>query len=91
MATNAVWVKVDGERVVPALQEAREKLDSVPGELVLDFSSVHRVAPGALRAMEELADAVDGKGTKVVLRGVNIDIYKVLKLMKLSPRFAFRT
>ena len=41
--------------------------------------------------MENLADTVDGKGTKVVLRGVNIDIYKVLKLMKLSPRFAFRT
>jgi anti-anti-sigma regulatory factor len=91
MATDPVWVKVDGDRVVHALQDAREKLDSVQGEVVLDFSSVHRIDPGALRAMEEIADAVDGKGTKVVLRGVNIDIYKVLKLMKLAPRFAFRT
>ena len=91
MSTNSVWVKVDGDRVVLALQEAREKLGSVQGELVLDFSSVHRIDPESLRAMEKIADTVDGNGTKVVLRGVNIDIYKVLKLMKLSPRFAFRT
>jgi anti-anti-sigma regulatory factor len=91
MATDPVWVKVDGDRVVQALQDAREKLDRVQGEVVLDFSSVQRIDPGALRAMEEIADAVDGKGTQVVLRGVNIDIYKVLKLMKLAQRFAFRT
>ncbi len=91
MSTNSVWVKVDGDRVVLALQEAREKLGSVQGELVLDFSSVRRIDPESLRTMEKIADTVDGNGTKVVLRGVNIDIYKVLKLMKLSPRFAFRT
>ena len=50
MATNGVWVKVDGERVVQALQEAREKLGSVQGELVLDFSSVHRIDPESLRS-----------------------------------------
>jgi len=91
METNAVWVKVDEERLVHALQEAREKLQNVQGEVILDFSSVHRIDPESLRAMEKIADVVDGNGTKVVLRGVNIDIYKVLKLMKLSPRFAFRT
>jgi len=90
MTTNPVWVKVDGERVVHALRDVCERLDSVQGEVVLDFSSVHRIDPAALRAMEEMADAVDGKGwAKVVLRGVNIDIYKVLKLMKLAPRFAY--
>ena len=90
MATNTVWVKVDGERVAEALQEARKKLDSAQGEVVLDFSSVHRIDPGSLRAMECFADTVDGTSTKVVLRGVNIDIYKVLKLVMLAPRFAFR-
>jgi hypothetical protein len=39
--------------------------------------------------MEALAGAADDKGIKVVLRGVNVDIYKVLKLAKLSSRFAF--
>jgi len=91
MATNAVWVKVDGGRVVQSLHEAREKVAGAQAEVVLDFSSVCRVDAGALRAMEGIADAVDGDRTKVVLRGVNIDIYKVLKLMKLAPRFAFRT
>lgn len=91
MATSALWVKVDEERVSQALLEAGENLGGADAEVVLDFSSVHRIEPAALRAMEHLADAVEGKGTKVVLRGVNIDIYKVLKLMRLVPRFAFRT
>ena len=31
----------------------------------------------------------DEKGVKVVLRGVNVDVYKVLKLVKLASRFSF--
>jgi anti-anti-sigma regulatory factor len=91
MAMLAVWIKIDGERVVHALQEAREKLDSAEGEVVLEFSSVHRIDPSALRAMEELAGMADDKAVKVVLRGVNVGIYKVLKLVKLAPRFSFVT
>ncbi len=87
MPMNAVWLKIDGERVVHALQEALKKLDGAGGEVVLDFSSVHRINPSALRTMENLAD----KAAKVGLRGVNVDIYKVLKLMKLAPRFSFLT
>jgi hypothetical protein len=41
--------------------------------------------------MENLAKSADDKATKVVLRGVNVDIYKVLKLMKLTRRFSFLT
>jgi len=88
MPANAVWLKIDGERVLHALQEAVEKLDGAGGEVVLDFSSVHRIDTSALRAMENLASTVDGK-VKVALQGVNVDIYKVLKLMKLAPRFSF--
>jgi anti-anti-sigma regulatory factor len=88
MLVNAVWLKIDGERVVPALQEALEKLHGGGGEVVLDFSSVHRIDPSALRAMENFASTVDGKA-RVALHGVNIDVYKVLKLMKLAPRFSF--
>ena len=39
--------------------------------------------------MEELARLADEKAVKIVLRGVNVDVYKVLKLVKLSPRFNF--
>jgi anti-anti-sigma regulatory factor len=91
MATNDVWVKVDGERVVQAFEEAGEKLADAPAEVVLDFSSVLRIDPSALRAINDFAARVDGKTTQIILTSVNINIYKVLKLMKLTPRFAFRT
>jgi len=87
---SALSLKVDGNGVAHALQAVQEKLKVAQGEVVLDFSSVCRVDPAALRAMESLADTVDGNGTKVVLRAVNVDIYKVLKLMKLAARFSFR-
>ena len=91
MPTNAVWLSIDGERVAPALQEAIEKLDGGGGEVVLDFSLVHRVDTGALIVMEKLARVADGKSVRVVLRGVNVAIYKALKLAKLAPRFTFVT
>jgi len=89
MAMMAVWLKIDEERVVQALQEAGEKLDSTEGEVVLDFSSVRRIDPGVLRGMEAFAGIADGKGVKAVLRGVNVGVYKVLKLVKLTSRFSF--
>jgi len=89
MAMIAVLLRIDGERVVDALQEAREKLDGAGGEVVLDFSSVRRIDPSALRAMEKFAGTAADKAVKVVLRGVNVEIYKVLKLVKLAPRFSF--
>ena len=89
MAVIAVWLHIDEERIVPALQEAQEKLDRVEGEVALDFSSVRRIDPGALRAMEQFADVADIKGVKVVLRGVDVGVYKVLKLVNLASRFSF--
>jgi anti-anti-sigma regulatory factor len=89
MAMIALQQKIDGERVAPSLDEARGKLDGTAGEMVLDFSSVCRIDARALRAMEELAAAAESKGIKLVLRGASIDVYRVLKLMKLAPRFSF--
>ena len=89
MTMNAEWLEIDGERVVQDLQAAREALDGAQNDVVLDFSSVRRIDPSALRAMEKLAGIADEKAVKVVLRGVNVDIYKVLKLVKLTSRFSF--
>jgi len=89
MATIAVMLKIDGEGVVHTLQQAGEKLDAANGQLVLDFSPVRRIDPAALSAMEEFAGIADGRGVKLALRGVNVDVYKVLKLAKLAPRFSF--
>ena len=89
MAVLAVWLKVDEKHIVPMLQDAGERLDSTDGEVVLDFSAVRRIDPGAVRAMETFAMIADDKCVKVVLRGVNVDIYKVLKLVKLAAQFSF--
>jgi anti-anti-sigma regulatory factor len=92
MTTNGVWIKVDPERVVDALQhEAVEMVNGAESEVVLDFSSVLRIDPSVAGAMEELAGRADDKSVKVVLRAVNMDIYKVLKLLKLTQRFSFLT
>jgi anti-anti-sigma regulatory factor len=89
MAMTSVWLNVDERDLGPALREAGEKLDGAEGEVVLDFSTVRRIDAGALQTMSELAGAARNRDVKVVLRGVNVDVYKVLKLMRLAGRFAF--
>jgi anti-anti-sigma regulatory factor len=71
------------------VREAFAKLDGAAGELALDFTSVQHITPNTIGAMEKLAAAAEAKAVKVVLRGVHIDVYKVLKLVNLTPRFSF--
>ncbi len=89
MATIAVWIRIDEERVVQSLQDTGERLDGVDGEVTLDFSAVRRIDASALGVIVALASVADDKGIKVVLRGVNVEIYRVLKLLKLASRFSF--
>ena len=92
MTTNAHWIKVDPERVVHTLQqEAVEKVNAAEGGVVLDFSGVPRIDSSVVRALEELAALADDRSVKVMLRAVNMDIYRVLKLLKLTPRFSLQT
>lgn len=89
MATIAGCVRIGGDRVVDDLRETAKRMASENSELVLDFSSVSRIDPGALRALEELAGIADEKAVTLELRGVGVNVYKVLKLAKLAPRFRF--
>lgn len=89
MAMLPVVLNIDEERVILDLQEAGGNLDCAQGEAILDFSSVRRIDSGALQAMEEFARIADEKVVKVVLRGVNVDVYRVLKLVKIAHRFSF--
>ena len=91
MTKNALWVKIDGQQVLPAFEDARGKLNGAEGEAVLDFSSVRRVDSAALSALTGFAGAAESQGVKVVLHGVNADVYRVLKLVKLAPRFTFQS
>lgn len=88
MTTAMGWV-VDGKHVLHSLQEIGQKLDGADHEIVLDFSLVRRLDPSAIQALKDLAALADDKVVKIILRGVNISIYKVLKLTKVTPRFAF--
>jgi len=89
MGMIAGCVNIDETRVVPSLREAGEKLDGTEGEAVLDFSSVRLLDSNAVNAIEEVARLAEQKNVKLVLRGVNVDVYKVLKLMRLTSRFSF--
>ncbi len=89
IATVAVWLKLDGESVAHDLQDACDRLYTTEGDVVLDFSSVQRINPATIDAMEELADKADDLGVRLVLRGVNVEVYKVLKLVRLTPHFLF--
>ena len=89
MSTIAAFLNVDEERVAPALQEAADNLDRGQGEAILNFSSVRRIDSSGLRALEDFARVADEKAVQIVLRGVNVDVYKVLKLVKLTGRFSF--
>lgn len=87
MTTIADWHKIDGDHVAQTLQEVQAKLDSADGKVLLDFSAVRRIDPSGLRALEAMADAADQKAVKVAMQGVNVDVYKVLKLAHLTARF----
>lgn len=90
MTRNAVWLKIDGARVAQSLQEALAKLDGAGGEVALDFSSVCRIDSSAIGELEKLAGVADDKAVKVALCGVHTDVYRVLKLVKLTQRFSYQ-
>ena len=89
MAVLSMFVNIDEKRLAQALHEAGENLDHAAGETVLDFSSVRRVDAAALTALDEFARLAGEKSVKVVLRGVNVDVYKVLKLVQVTRKLAF--
>jgi ABC-type transporter Mla MlaB component len=89
MEMNTEYLTVAPENLTAAFSQAREKLDGVGPELALDFSRVLRIDSSAVRALEELAGQADVKGVRLVLRGVNIDLYKVLTLYRLAPKLLF--
>jgi len=89
MAEVAEWMKLDETHAIQTLHATRDKLESANGEVGIDCSAMRRFDSAVLRVLEELADKGDAKREKLVLRGVNVDVYKVLKLVKLASRFSY--
>lgn len=89
MAENILRLNIDTDCVITALREAEDKLDGAGGQVILDFVSVGRIDSNVLEAIERLASLADQKAIQIVLEGVNVGVYKVLKLVRLAPRFSF--
>jgi anti-anti-sigma regulatory factor len=89
MAASLLLTEVNTARLADSLVHASQKLDDASGEMILDFSQVQRVDAAALTALLDLASAAEPKKVKLILRGVNVQVYKVLKLMKLASRFSY--
>jgi len=81
--------RLNSENTAQALTWVREQLNAGEGDLLLDFSRVLHMTSESLQTLEEIADLLNGAGQRVVLRGVSVNIYKVLKLVNLSQRFRF--
>lgn len=77
------------EQAEPLIRGALERVEIAEHDLVLAFSCVRRIDPAALRQMEQLAAKGRERSVKVVLQGVNIEVYKVLKLMAMTRQFTF--
>jgi anti-anti-sigma regulatory factor len=92
MTTNPVWIKVNPEHIDCALlEDAVEQVNGGQSEVVLDFSSVLRIDGNAVEALEKLAGLAGARSVRIVLRAVNADIYRVLKILGLTGRFGFIT
>jgi len=82
MISSTIWSAAE-------CRAACERLESAGPELVLDFSNVHRLDPAALAGLDELAAKARDRSVKLVLRGVRVEVYRVLKLMAASAQFSF--
>jgi anti-anti-sigma regulatory factor len=87
-ASNMIWPESDGAG--PLLRAALERLDSADPVLEVDLSRVERLDAAALRAIGELAAKARDRSVQVVLRGVNVRVYKVLKLVAVAGQFSFQ-
>jgi anti-anti-sigma regulatory factor len=90
-ATISEWLVMDESHLVHGFQQAVQALNEFQNDVVLDFSSVCRIDTAAIREMHKLAGVAEEHSVRVGLRGINVDIYRVLKLVKLASRFSFLT
>lgn len=79
-------LRIDGNDVRASLQKAGE---SLVGDVVLDLSLVHTIDANGLRALQEFSSTTETKKIKVTLRGVNVTLYKALKLARVARSFDF--
>ncbi len=89
MPMNAEIVKVDAARSVECIEEAILYVVRGDKEVTVDLSALPRLDAPVLKALERLADIVEFRGAKGIVRGARVESYKVLKLMGLANRLIY--
>jgi anti-anti-sigma regulatory factor len=90
MTANTTLHRIDPGEVARSLSEARPALDQLhDGELLLDFSAVHRIDTAGVRALGDLVTSVGDRTVRLTARAVCVSVYKVLKLTGLADRLSF--
>lgn len=90
MATIAEKFRIDSAGIASLLQQATEELQRKKQDVQVEFASVRRIDPHSLCTLEQLAEDAEKKKVTVTLHSVNVDVYKVIKLAQLAPRFLFK-
>jgi anti-anti-sigma factor len=88
METNTLCLKIDGNNVKADLLEAEESLEGRQ-ELALDLSGVGRIDSAGLEGLQSFAHRAEDRKIKVALLGVNVNVYKTLKVARLTRCFSF--
>jgi anti-anti-sigma factor len=88
MQRNTNWPDIE-ESAAPLIRGALDRLETAKDELTLDLSGVRRIDSAALRELAQLAEKARARSITVVLHGVHVEVYKVLKLMALTGQFSF--
>ncbi len=89
MTITASAIVVNGERVAETMNELCGNLTANSGELLLDFFFVQTLDPAAIKGLEDLSGIAEVMKVKIILRGVNVEVYKVLKLSDLTDKLLF--
>ena len=89
MEMDTVVQNVDELNLAGFLEQAANNLQLGGEEVALDLSRVVKIDSGALRALQDFAHRAEEKKIKVVLRAVNVNVYKTFKLARLSRCFSF--
>jgi anti-anti-sigma factor len=89
MEIDTAVQSADELNLAVVLEQAAKNLEPGGEEVTLDLSRVLKIDSGALRAFQYLAHRAEEKKIKIVLRAVNVNVYKAFKLARLSRCFSF--
>ena len=90
MTPPVVCIKVEPANASqPWQNEAVEQVNRSEEQVVLDFSAVERIDVSMAAALGRLADHAGQRSATVALRGINVGVYKVLRLLRLASKFSY--